>query len=131
MNFKSGEKIVCVDASGQRYLKAGMVYEAATPDGEKVFVNGYRRYSFLKTRFKKLDVFDVGDAVFLKDRHFSEPWFITAILPDGSIELKTASRGFPVPIQCWGMYYGKSDGLDHATLDEVKAGKRLDGSAAE
>lgn len=126
MTFKSGDKIVCVDATGQRYLKEGREYVASTPDGDKTFVDGYRRYSFLKTRFRKAGSFEIGDPVFLKDRHFNEMWFITNILEDGRIELKTASRGWPVPEQCWGLYYEKADGLDHAVKSEIiNGGRRL------
>ena len=52
--FESGDKIECVDATGQRYLKLGQVYTAAGPDGSKIFVDGYRRYSFLTKRFKHI-----------------------------------------------------------------------------
>ena len=70
------------------------------------------------------NIFEIKDIVFLKDRHYSEMWFITNILPDGSIELKTATHGYPVPNRCWGMYYGKAEGLQHATDDEIHSRQR-------
>lgn len=125
MIFKPNTKLICVDAKGQRYLKSGRIYTASTPDGHKIFVDGYRRYSFLSTRFKQVDIFEIGDAVFLKDRNFAELYYITNILEDNRIELKTASHGYPVPERCWGLYYGGSDGIYHATNEEIKAGHRL------
>lgn len=50
--FEVGDKIECIDATGQRYLKLGAVYTVGTPDGHKIFVDGYRRYSFLTSRFR-------------------------------------------------------------------------------
>lgn len=70
------------------------------------------------------NIFEIKDIVFIKDQHYSEMWFITNILPDGSIELKTAAHGYPVPNRCWGMYYGKAEGLQHATDDEIHSGQR-------
>lgn len=70
--------------------------------------------------------FKLGDYVFLNDTHFTEMWVITNILPDQSIELKTSKYGYPVPTQCWGMYYGKASGLRHATADEKELKRRLD-----
>lgn len=69
-------------------------------------------------------IFEIQDQVFLKDANYCELYFITNILNDGRIELKTASQGWPVPDQCWGLYYGYADGLDHATEEEIKIGKR-------
>lgn len=62
--------------------------------------------------------FIVGDYVFMKDPHYREMWIVTNILKDGRIELKTACHGFPVPAHCWGMYYGKADGIRHARPQE-------------
>lgn len=54
--FEPGDKIVCIDASGQRYLKLGKEYIVSTPDNpDKIFVDGYRRYSFLKKRFRRVE----------------------------------------------------------------------------
>lgn len=51
--FQNGDRVECIDAAGQRYLKLGKIYTVSTPDREnKFYVDGYRRYSFLKTRFK-------------------------------------------------------------------------------
>lgn len=55
--FKSGDKVICINADGQRYLKLGKIYTVSTPDNpHKFFVDGYRRYSFLKSRFKHVEI---------------------------------------------------------------------------
>jgi hypothetical protein len=123
-NFKVGNKVICIDGSGQRYLKEGNEYTVSTPDGHKFFVDGYRRYSFLKARFKVINDFRIGDLVFIKDKHFTELWYVTNILEDGRIGLKTASHGWPVPENCWEMHYGLSNTIQHATLSEIKNGCR-------
>ena len=67
-----------------------------------------------------------GDYVFLKDTHYPHLYVITNILDDGRIEIKTGERGYPVPVQCWGLYYGNADGLVKATTKEIEARKRLE-----
>lgn len=69
--------------------------------------------------------YKIGDVVLLNDETFNATWYITNILEDGRIELKTTTHGFPVPNHCWGMYYGKADGLRHATRKEIIVGHRL------
>lgn len=69
--------------------------------------------------------FVLGNYVFMTDPHYREMYIVTNILDDGRIELKTGERGYPVPQQCWGMYYGKADGIRHASTHE-KLNKRRD-----
>lgn len=70
--------------------------------------------------------FIVGDYVFMNDRHYTEMYIVTRIAEDGTIELKTASHGYPVPEYCWGLYYGKSDGIRHARPQEKLSKRRED-----
>lgn len=61
--INTGDKIICIDADGQRYLKLGKIYTASTPDKpHKIFVDGYRRYSFLITRFRKATLDEINKA---------------------------------------------------------------------
>ncbi|WP_347460958.1 hypothetical protein ABEF79_05860 [Acinetobacter sp. ANC 7454] len=73
-------------------------------------------------------IFEVGDCVFMRDKHYTEMFIVTNILNDGRIEIKTAKYGFPVPSYCWGLYYGNSKGLVHASDAEIKTGERLEGT---
>lgn len=66
------------------------------------------------------NIFEIQDHVFLRDEHYTELWLITNILDDGRIELKTAAHGYPVPTECWGMYYGMPEGLIHATDEQIQ-----------
>lgn len=91
--------------------------------GKLVVVAAEIKAALLEYR-RQHNIFEIKDIVFLKDQHYSEMWFITNILPDGSIELKTATHGYPVPNRCWGMYYGKAEGLQHATDDEIHSRQR-------
>lgn len=48
-----GDKVECIDATGQRYLKIGKTYTVSSMDRDnRVYIDGYRRYSFLTSRFK-------------------------------------------------------------------------------
>lgn len=53
--FEEGDRIECVDANDQRYLKPGQVYEVRKVDGHKLYVVGYQRFSFLSSRFKHVE----------------------------------------------------------------------------
>lgn len=47
-----GDKIGCVDASKQSILKEGHVYTVMRMDREnRIFIEEYKRFSFLKGRF--------------------------------------------------------------------------------
>ncbi|WNO24192.1 hypothetical protein Scuro_31 [Acinetobacter phage Scuro] len=65
------------------------------------------------------NIFEPGDYVFLRDKNYPDLYVVTNILDDGRIEIKTGSRGFPVPESCWGLYYQGPEGLRHATDEEI------------
>lgn len=65
------------------------------------------------------ELFEPGDYVFLRDQNYPDLYVVTNILDDGRIEIKTGSRGFPVPESCWGLYYQGPEGLRHATDEEL------------
>lgn len=69
--------------------------------------------------------YKIGDIVLLKDRNYPYTMYITNILPDGRIELKTTSKGWPVPNTAWGLYYGLASGIEHANAEEIAKGERL------
>lgn len=72
------------------------------------------------------NIYEPGDFCFLRDKHYTELWLVTNILDDGRIELKTGKYGYPVPTRCWGLYYGRADGLIHASKEEIAAGHRIE-----
>lgn len=50
-----GNKVKCIDDQAQSVLKLDQIYEIEKVDGHKIFVKGYKRYSFLKIRFEVCD----------------------------------------------------------------------------
>ena len=56
--FKHGEKVVCVDASDQKVLELGTVYtvdKTLNAPENRVFIEEWKRFSFLESRFESLD----------------------------------------------------------------------------
>ena len=52
-----GQKIVCIDDSNQKVLKAGKIYTVGTTlntTEDRVYVKEWKRFSFSKDRFKLL-----------------------------------------------------------------------------
>lgn len=52
-----GQKIVCIDDSNQKVLKAGKIYTVDTTlntTEDRVYVKEWKRFSFSKDRFKLL-----------------------------------------------------------------------------
>ena len=50
-----GQKIVCIDDSNQKVLKAGKIYTVdttLTTTEDRVYVKEWKRFSFSKDRFK-------------------------------------------------------------------------------
>ena len=45
-------KLRCVDDSNQKVLKVGEVYTVIEIEGHRVYIEEYRRYSFLLSRFE-------------------------------------------------------------------------------
>ena len=45
-------KLKCINADNQKVLKLGDIYTALKYDGDRVWIEEYKRYSFLITRFK-------------------------------------------------------------------------------
>lgn len=87
-------------------------------------VHGLREH-MLEYR-RQHNIYEPGDFCFLRDKHYTELWLVTNILDDGRIELKTGKYGYPVPTRCWGLYYGRADGLIHASKEEIAAGHRIE-----
>ena len=52
-----GQKIICIDDSNQKVLKAGKIYTVDTTlntTEDRVYVKEWKRFSFSKDRFKLL-----------------------------------------------------------------------------
>ena len=52
-----GQKIICIDDSNQKVLKAGKIYTVDTKlstTEDRVYVKEWKRFSFSKDRFKLL-----------------------------------------------------------------------------
>lgn len=52
--MKEGDKIKCIDADKQKVLKLNKQYTVMKIDNDRVYINEYKRYSFLKNRFEVL-----------------------------------------------------------------------------
>ncbi|QIW91669.1 hypothetical protein vBAbaMD22_156 [Acinetobacter phage vB_AbaM_D22] len=62
VELRVGDKLICVDASNQKVLKEGNFYTVAKTDDyngrNRVYVEEYKRFSFMKDRFKKVESID-------------------------------------------------------------------------
>ena len=45
-------KIMCINANNQKVLKLNKIYTVTKYDGDRVWINEYKRYSFLISRFE-------------------------------------------------------------------------------
>ena len=45
-------KLKCINADNQKVLKLGNTYTALKYDGDRVYINEYKRFSFLLSRFE-------------------------------------------------------------------------------
>lgn len=45
-------KLKCINSSGQKVLEKGKLYTLLNLDGDRVYINEYKRYSFLLSRFE-------------------------------------------------------------------------------
>ena len=48
-------KIRCINDSGQKVLKKGRVYTVLKMDGDRVYIEEYKRFSFLFSRFEVIN----------------------------------------------------------------------------
>lgn len=59
VELRVGDKLVCVDDSNQKVLELGCFYTVAKTDDyngrNRVYVKEYKRFSFMKDRFKKVE----------------------------------------------------------------------------
>ena len=79
----------------------------------------------LVSTLNRISKFEVGEEVVYIDPNLSgELWVITQVRKDGDYEIKTASRGWPVPITCWG-FYPKEHEIRKASKAEKLAKKRI------
>lgn len=45
-------KIKCINSDGQKVLKLGNIYTVSQLDGDRVYIEEYKRFSFLLSRFE-------------------------------------------------------------------------------
>ena len=45
-------KLKCINAIGQKVLKLNQTYTAMEQDGDRVYIEEYKRFSFLLSRFE-------------------------------------------------------------------------------
>ena len=45
-------KLKCINSNGQKVLEKGKSYTLLNLDGDRVYINEYKRYSFLLSRFE-------------------------------------------------------------------------------
>lgn len=45
-------KLKCINASGQKVLKLNQTYTAMKQDGDRIYIEEYKRFSFLLSRFE-------------------------------------------------------------------------------
>ena len=50
--MREGQKIKCINADKNKVLKFGSIYTVLKDDGDRVWINEYKRYSFLISRFE-------------------------------------------------------------------------------
>lgn len=48
-------KIKCISDKNQKVLKIGSTYTVLKVDGDRVYINEYKRFSFLLTRFEVIE----------------------------------------------------------------------------
>ncbi len=53
--MREGQKIKCINANKNRVLKLGGVYTVLKDDGDRVYIDEYKRFSFLKSRFEVIN----------------------------------------------------------------------------
>lgn len=49
------KKIRCINDSGQKVLKINSIYTVLKMDGDRVYIEEYKRFSFLFSRFEVID----------------------------------------------------------------------------
>ncbi|AZF88405.1 hypothetical protein TAC_0004 [Acinetobacter phage TAC1] len=58
MELKDGDKIICIDDSGQKVVKKGSIYTVKeldiSGDRDRVWIKDYKRFSFKISRFEKV-----------------------------------------------------------------------------
>lgn len=53
--MKEGQKIKCINADKNKVLKIGSIYTVLKDDGDRVYIDEYKRFSFLKNRFEVIN----------------------------------------------------------------------------
>ena len=50
--MNKNDKIKCTNDQGQKILKVGNIYSVMRDDGDRIYINEHKRFSFLKNRFE-------------------------------------------------------------------------------
>lgn len=50
--MKENQKIKCINCNSQKILKINQIYTVLKDDGDRVYINEHKRFSFLKSRFE-------------------------------------------------------------------------------
>lgn len=52
MTNEEAKKLICINAGNQKVLKQDQIYTVLRIDGDRVYINEYKRFSFLLSRFE-------------------------------------------------------------------------------
>jgi hypothetical protein len=53
--MKKGQKIRCINSHQNKVLVFGRIYTVLSDDGDRVYIDEYKRFSFLKSRFEVIN----------------------------------------------------------------------------
>lgn len=110
------------DRHMNKFIQIDAALKECAADGE---ITKEESIELIASTLNRISKFEVGEeVVYIDPVNSGELWVITQVRKDGDYEVKTALRGWPVPIECWG-FYPKEHEIRKASKSEKLVKKRV------